>query len=118
MNKRPNYDKLRDTGVTCHKWLTDDNYIIECPTGELCLYNLRNDPCEYHNLMGEMDHQFVRFLWQKLVDFNSTSVPPLSLVPLDDRSNPIHHNNTWVNWLDDELGDSVLIHDKHQKTEL
>ncbi|CAG2174049.1 unnamed protein product, partial [Oppiella nova] len=97
MNRRPDYEVLKGSVVECGTTLSQ---ALHCTDTELCLFNIRDDPCEYHNLIGETDPQFVRFLWQKLVHFNETSVYPLTLAPVDDRADPELHNNTWANWLD------------------
>ncbi|CAG2169540.1 unnamed protein product, partial [Oppiella nova] len=107
MNRRPDYEVLKGSVVECGP-TPPQTLPYECTDTQLCLFNIRHDPCEYHNLIGETDPQFVRFLWQKMVDFNETSVPPLTLVPGDDRAKPALHNNTWTNWLDSD-GDSYVI---------
>ncbi|CAG2166246.1 unnamed protein product, partial [Oppiella nova] len=101
MNRAPDYEALSDVVVECGRptpVATDD--ANDCPIGQLCLYNLRYDPCKHHNLINETDPEFVQFLWNKLVTFNGTSVPPLSLEQLDPRADPSLHNNRWINWLD------------------
>ncbi|CAG2179296.1 unnamed protein product [Oppiella nova] len=100
MDRAPDYEALSDAVVECGPTPVATDAANDCPKGQLCLYNLRHDPCEYHNLIAETDPEFVRFLWNKLVTFNGTSVPPLSLVPLDPRADPSLHNNRWTNWLD------------------
>ena len=101
MNRRPDYEVLKESVVECEPHEPTDPANNDCTT-ELCLFNIRDDPCEYHNLIGETDPQFVQFLWQKLIAFNETSVPPLTVIGVDPRSDPKLHNNTWINWLDRE----------------
>ena len=116
MNRHPNYDVLEQSTVRCSEPPVP-NGKHECLTGELCLFNLRVDPCEYKNIINETDPTFVRYIWHKLVEFNETSVPALSLVPLDKRAHPRFHNNTWTNWLDDDLDYKLYRDYKHDKDE-
>ncbi|CAG2176181.1 unnamed protein product [Oppiella nova] len=109
MNRRPDYEVLKESVVECEPHEPTDPANNDCTT-ELCLFNIRHDPCEYHNLIGETDPQFVKFLWQKLIAFNETSVPPLTVHSIDPRSDPKLHNNTWINWLDrEDMGDSMVM---------
>ncbi|CAG2178311.1 unnamed protein product, partial [Oppiella nova] len=116
MNRQPNYDVLDESTVRCSDPPVP-NGKPECLTGEMCLFNLRVDPCEYKNIINETDPSFVRYVWHKLVEFNETSVPALSRVPLDKRAHPRFHNNTWTNWLDDDLDYKLYRDYKHDKDE-
>ncbi|CAG2114127.1 unnamed protein product, partial [Medioppia subpectinata] len=99
MNRRPDYTVLSSEVVECRPVPTDSHHPPDCMS-DYCLFNVRHDPCEQHNLIGQTDRRFVRFLRQKMVTFDTSSVPPLSLVPNDPKSNPKLYNNTYVNWLD------------------
>jgi arylsulfatase B len=64
----------------------------------VCLFNLRKDPCELHNLSDEQP-LMVAALQQLLGSYNATVVPPLNK-EADPRSNPKYWNYTWTNWMD------------------
>ncbi|XP_002741217.1 arylsulfatase I-like [Saccoglossus kowalevskii] len=68
------------------------------PKQKPCLYNIKNDPCEYYNLADEYPDVLQSLLY-KLNDYNSTSVTPW-VIPPDPRSNPSLHNDTWSPWID------------------
>ncbi|CAG2111167.1 unnamed protein product [Medioppia subpectinata] len=68
-------------------------------TEDMCLFNIRSDPCEYYNVAKDYP-QIVDKLWQKILIHNKTAVPPLNL-PIDPKANPIYHNNWWSIWVQD-----------------
>ncbi|CAG2114248.1 unnamed protein product [Medioppia subpectinata] len=102
MNRKPDYNVLKGSAIECStKPLTQTP--AKC-LNEFCLFNIRDDPCEQHDLIGEIEAEFVAILLERLRQFNRTSVPPLTLVPLDPvASDPALYNYTYVNWLDYKL---------------
>ncbi|XP_074604994.1 arylsulfatase B-like [Brevipalpus obovatus] len=64
----------------------------------LCLYDIENDPCEYHNLAG-VHQDVVNQLWNRILELNRTAIPPMNK-PLDPASDPKYHNYAWTCWLD------------------
>ncbi|CAG2101318.1 unnamed protein product [Medioppia subpectinata] len=98
MNRRPDYTVLSTSTIECRP-VPDSHFRSECMSA-YCLFNVRHDPCEQYDLIGQTDRRFVQFLRNKIVRFNATSVPPLSLVPNDPKADPKLYNYTYVNWLD------------------
>ena len=64
----------------------------------LCLFNVKQDPCELDNLSDKYPLQ-VSALQELLERYNSTVVPALNK-EADPRSNPKYWNYTWTNWMD------------------
>lgn len=64
----------------------------------LCLFNLRQDPCEFDNLSDKYPLR-VSALQELLERYNATVVPALNK-EADPRSNPKYWNYTWTNWMD------------------
>jgi len=61
-----------------------------------CLYNVTEDPCEYHNLAPDRPDQ-VASLQKRLRWYKEKAVPPLNQ-PVDDAGLPYHHHWNWVPW--------------------
>lgn len=61
-----------------------------------CLFNIANDPCEYHNLAHESRH-IVRELLTKIEGYRRSAVPAGNQ-PFDPSANPIFHGGAWVPW--------------------
>ncbi|XP_054165755.1 arylsulfatase B-like [Oppia nitens] len=98
MHRQPNYDMLNASTIRCGP--KPANASTNCQLDrELCLFNIRDDPCEYHNRAQDYP-ELVEQLWNRLLKINETTVPPLALSPIDDKSNPKYHNNTWICWMD------------------
>ncbi|XP_077515182.1 arylsulfatase B-like isoform X2 [Amblyomma americanum] len=66
-----------------------------------CLFDIIEDPCEYHNIADEKP-EVTRRLLSRLECYKQTAVPPGNLEP-DERSNPSLHNNAWVPWGDEDF---------------
>ncbi|PSN49058.1 hypothetical protein C0J52_10594 [Blattella germanica] len=66
-----------------------------------CLFNIRDDPCETINLASTRP-LVLHSLEESLERFRNSMVKPLN-IPGDPMANPIHWNNTWVNWKDDSI---------------
>lgn len=67
-------------------------------SGEYCLFNILEDPCEFNNLAKQMPDK-VEELKEALIRYREGSVPPINK-PKDPRGLPIHWNYTWTNWVD------------------
>lgn len=73
----------------------------ECdPIVSPCLFNVTNDPCEFHNVADE-NPSIVKELFSRLLEYNKTAVPPGNL-PIDPKGNPKLWNNMWTNFGDYE----------------
>ncbi|XP_012265045.2 arylsulfatase B-like [Athalia rosae] len=70
-----------------------------------CLFNLKDDPCELVNL-AKTRPLILATLEEALMKYRLTAIPATN-VDADPRANPVHWNNTWVNW--DELHPMKLI---------
>ncbi|XP_076235831.1 arylsulfatase B [Calliopsis andreniformis] len=68
------------------------------PLEEACLFNVRQDPCEYNNLMKEFP-TIANMLKEELERLNATAVQPGNR-PWDSRANPKFWDHTWTNFGD------------------
>ncbi|XP_068081821.1 arylsulfatase B [Anabrus simplex] len=68
-------------------------------TGEVCLYDVENDPCERNNLARTYDH-VVRHLRRLLVRHRARLVPQGNLPADAYAADPRKWNNTWTFWTD------------------
>ena len=64
---------------------------------ELCLYNVKNDPCELQNLAGEKP-EVLEDLKQTLERYRNSMIH-IRNKPEDQRSWPIHHGGVWKPWI-------------------
>ena len=86
--------------VKCNGKQPDKNYTI-CPfNGKGCLFNIAQDPCEYHDLSQE-NEQTYNMMYQKLLEFNKTMVTPLNLIyfPDPNGADPQKHGGFWGPWI-------------------
>lgn len=67
-----------------------------CGSYDICLFNLKTDPCETNNLADKMPNIFLNMLW-KVMKTNFSM--PLNK-PWDERSNPKFWNGTFTYWCD------------------
>ncbi|KAI1301338.1 Arylsulfatase B [Halotydeus destructor] len=63
-----------------------------------CLYNIKQDPCEYNNLAKDKPG-LVAHLWAMILKLNATA-SPVGREPLDSKSWPPAHSYTWSTWAD------------------
>ncbi|OQV18327.1 Arylsulfatase B [Hypsibius exemplaris] len=61
-----------------------------------CLFDLANDPCEYHNLADQQPEVLQRML-DRLTIYNTTVVPPRNQPP-DPAGKPERHGYVWAPW--------------------
>ncbi|XP_036334031.1 arylsulfatase B-like isoform X4 [Rhagoletis pomonella] len=74
-----------------------------------CLYNVRDDPCEYYNQAEKYPH-ILKILLDELEHFNETAVPAANK-PDDPRGDPRLHNYVWTNFgdvVDSEIAGQIL----------
>lgn len=62
----------------------------------LCLFDLRQDPCERNNIALNHPHK-VQALLQRLQELRDSMVPMKNKF-MDPNSNPKYHNSTWTWW--------------------
>ncbi|XP_036231188.2 arylsulfatase B isoform X2 [Bactrocera oleae] len=72
--------------------------ICEYKEKKPCLYNIRDDPCEYYN-QAEKYPNILQTLLDQLKHFNETAIPA-SNKPDDPRGDPRLHNYVWTNFGD------------------
>ncbi|XP_057307731.1 arylsulfatase B-like isoform X1 [Hydractinia symbiolongicarpus] len=63
-----------------------------------CLFNIKEDPCEYHDLSKEYPDIFKQML-ARLDEYRMTMVPPRNNKTVDPLSNPKLHNGVWKPWV-------------------
>ena len=67
-------------------------------TGNLCLFNLKNDPCEYHDLSASNPHIY-QFMLNRLKFYNESMVPSRRNTYRDPLADPKLHNGVWEPWI-------------------
>ncbi|XP_014674868.1 PREDICTED: arylsulfatase B-like isoform X2 [Priapulus caudatus] len=81
--------------ISCGK--KPDNASVNCrPTVAPCLFNIRDDPCEYNN-MAAARPDVVSALLGRLAMYNATQVKPANK-PIDPKSNPKFYDYVWTWW--------------------
>ena len=63
-----------------------------------CLFNIKNDPCEYYNL-ADKEPDNLQYLMRRLAVHNATAVPPRNEQP-DPNANPANFGGVWSSWQD------------------
>lgn len=91
-------EKIHESVVECATPPTSDHPQFCGDTKNRCLFNIIEDPCEFYDL-SEAHPEIVESLSKLLQEYENVMVPPLNQ-PSDPRSDPIHHNRTWVPWMD------------------
>ncbi|XP_075735733.1 arylsulfatase B isoform X4 [Rhipicephalus microplus] len=66
------------------------------PTVAPCLFDLREDPCEYNDVAAEHP-ELVKSLLVKLRRYEDASMPPAN-IPHDPLSDPGLYGNAWIPW--------------------
>lgn len=67
--------------------------------GDICLYDLRTDPCEQNNLTPLFPN-VARYLFKALVVHRRSLVPQLNRPREPELANPGFFNGTWSTWYD------------------
>ncbi|XP_072028594.1 arylsulfatase B-like [Amphiura filiformis] len=67
------------------------------PTEKPCLFNIRNDPCEFYNI-APWNQDLVKQLKGRIEAWNATAVPPRNK-PTDPKCDPKLHGGNWVPWV-------------------
>ena len=64
-----------------------------------CLFDLRDDPCEYNNI-ASLYPQICETMYARLIEFAGQAQPP-RIKPSDPSSFPKNHDGHWTNWVDE-----------------
>lgn len=91
---------VRRSIISCSKPPGPDHPLFCGDSKTVCLFNIMEDPCEFFD-HAEKYPEIVERLSTLLQEYEKSMVPPLNK-PSDERSDPIHHNGTWVSWDDVE----------------
>lgn len=73
--------------------------VPDCTNG--CLFNIRNDPCEYNDL-SERKNELFEELKAKLENYKKEMTPPRYKHDEDPNANPRNHGGVWSPWVDAE----------------
>lgn len=65
---------------------------------EPCLFNIKEDPCEIHNLAEDFPDKLNELL-VRMEEINKTAIPPGNK-PIDPRADPRYWSNTWTDFGD------------------
>merc|ERR1719369_28610 len=68
------------------------------PEAAPCLFNIKHDPCEYHNL-ASIEPDVLQMLVEKMIAYNLTAVPSIN-TPRDPNANPDNFGGVWTSWID------------------
>lgn len=63
-----------------------------------CLFNIKDDPCEYHDL-SEKHPDILASLVEKLNGYRGSMVPPRNNYTADPLANPKLYNGVWQPWM-------------------
>lgn len=66
------------------------------PVQSPCLYHIRSDPCEYHNIAASNPHQ-LHMVLDRLSVYRKSMVAPRNK-PNDPRGDPEKHGGVWTPW--------------------
>ena len=95
---RPEGKSLYSGPISIECGLMPLNATKECQPQEFpCLFNLKEDPCEYHNLASVLP-ELVVTLQDRLSKYALTMVPPGNK-PQDPKGNPQLHGGVWKPWM-------------------
>ena len=71
----------------------------DCTNG--CLFNMRQDPCEYKDL-SQVNTEIFEELKTKLENYKKEMIPPRYKHDEDPNANPRNHGGVWSPWIDVE----------------
>ncbi|XP_077994252.1 arylsulfatase J-like [Glandiceps talaboti] len=81
-----------------HCGVKPSNASTNCqPAKTPCLFNIKNDPCEYNNVADKYP-EILKDLLLRLDQYNMTAVPPW-FPPNDPQANPNLHGGVWSPWI-------------------
>ena len=66
------------------------------PSTSPCLFNIKDDPCEYYNLASK-EPEVLNDLIKRLAVYNATAVTPRNK-PSDPDANPDRFDGVWTSW--------------------
>ncbi|CAG0921257.1 unnamed protein product [Notodromas monacha] len=69
--------------------------------GRPCLFHVKEDPCEYHNL-ADFYPDILDSLWKRMMTIAATAVPARNQ-PHDPEANPAKHCYLWSTWQSQEV---------------
>ncbi|XP_060530533.1 arylsulfatase I-like isoform X2 [Cylas formicarius] len=72
-----------------------------CQQSDVCLYNIKTDPCEFLNL-ADTDADILESMVTRLQEYNATSLPPQNVAD-DPNADPRLHQHVWSIWGDNEI---------------
>uniref|UniRef100_A0A1B6EYZ5 Sulfatase N-terminal domain-containing protein n=1 Tax=Cuerna arida TaxID=1464854 RepID=A0A1B6EYZ5_9HEMI len=97
VDETPHVIQVRETNSIEQEFKSSRKDSSECqPHIAPCLFNIVEDPCEYHNLAAEQP-DLVNDLVELLKSYHPV---PINNKGVDPRSFPSHWNNTWTTWMD------------------
>lgn len=102
LDQVPKPSNLKDASVDCtvkhpHPLLYTKAPICN-PEKKPCLFNIKWDPCEYHNLADFMPNT-LKVMIDRLKFYYRKSTPPV-YPQADDNANPDNHGGVWSPWRD------------------
>lgn len=71
--------------------------VSSCKPPKFCVFNLKDDPCEYHDL-SEKRPDILKYLMEKLNGYRASMVPSRHNFTIDPLANPKLHNGVWEPW--------------------
>jgi arylsulfatase A-like enzyme len=75
-----------------------ENVTENCqPDKSICLFNIKDDPCEYNNLAALLPSVVAKL--QERIDFYKQTMVLPGNKPIDPAGNPALHNGVWEPWL-------------------
>lgn len=90
---QPNPKKFQ---VNCNR---KENPLIDCPINEMCLYDIKQDPCELTNLAPEYS-ELTRKIYNEIYQhYNRQYSKPVNQ-PVDPEADPKRHGGFWRPWKD------------------
>ena len=104
-----NGSMYNNTTVKCNGVVPIQNF-TQCPyNGKPCLYNIKDDPCEYNDLSMENPNK-LNELYQRLLYYNSTMVPALyALNPAQpNQANPDNFDQFWSSWHNSSYQNQII----------
>lgn len=77
------------------------------PLKSSCLFNVKEDPCEYNNLASKFP-VILKRLEEALTQYNKTAVKPNNK-PWDPKANPKYWDHTWTTFDDNIIGENDVF---------
>ena len=86
--------------ITCNN---KPSYITHCggKQDKPCLFNLKNDPCEYYDL-SKQHPDIYKMMLDRLEDYRRKMTPSRRTTYTDPNADPKLHRGQWISWRDVE----------------